>query len=561
MLATALIVRALPDRVLRAGRALCALLTALSLAALLWAAASVFSGGHVDQVLGEPVPGVALALRADGPALVVACLASVAALVALVNPRLPRSDLCGLMVCLLGALICALAAGLTGLFAGLEVGNLGALLLMGGGSHRMSRRALAAFAVQHVASLGVLVVAVDLQVSRGSTDLGALAVVPLGAGQLLPWLLAGSVRVLAPAAGGDPVYRRTHFVWMGVAAVPSGLVVLLRLAQATDGHLMAPLPLVVGLCASTVALYGSLVALRCHREAAAAGRGLCIATSGMTVAAFSVTGDAGHEALAALAVALVLSLISAPAWNSRHITERGRWLAAMGLLAAGGLPLGFGTTAVLLGLDAVTFRGLPGALLLLLLGPSAALAGVAAGLAARHRLTALIPNPDDEPPPPVRWEGGVGLALSCAGALLPGLAVSWVVGPLAGADVAATDAGAVRGPGGGWSGGYVAAAVILALAMVGSALVLIGALPRAARHLHSPVGGHPRPSGATSRRRTATPRTADGSSPGHLRGWDAPLVWLGAARRHVIIVDRWLVGQPQLLWVLAGIAVSAFMLR
>lgn len=531
----------LPARHRNLTRLLCAAVTVLALAALLTAASAVVAGGHLEEGLGEPVPGVAIALQADRASLAIACFAALAALVALSDRGREGSECAALMTCLLGALVCALAPNLTTLFAGLEIGNLGALLIMRSGVHRASRLALSGFAIQNLAALGLLAAAVELQLSRGTTDFASLSVAPLAVGPAVLWALAGSLRLLAPVFSQGRGHPRNRLGGMAVVAVPGGLVALLRLLQTSDGALPPVVAVMLGTIGAVAALGGSVAALRGRRRPHTAGRGLCIAAGGNVIAGAALRGDDGRYAFAAAAVSLILILVSSPSWSPRRNGGVGRVLAAISLAIAGGLPLGFGATTLILELDVVAAGGPPGNILLLALGPAAVLAAVSGGLAARALFTSAQPSGAGEDTG-VAWGAGVGVGLSIIGGLLPGLALRLMVAPLAGTDAGMViDAGAIRGPGGGWSGGYIALASVLVMAIVVSVLVLSGA--------PSPVA------------EPAAPERAGTSPPSFLSGRRIPAPWLRQSGALVARLDTWLIGQPRLLWAVTGVAVTAFLFR
>jgi hypothetical protein len=172
----------------------------------------------------------------------------------------------------------------------------------------------------------------------------------------------------------------------------------------------------------------------------------------------------------------------------------------------------------------------------------------AAGAAAAR--SALAAAPRTRTWGRVRVDALVPLVASALLGLLPGVALGDLIGPLADAGSAGVvDAGAVQGAGGGWAGGYLEVAALVVLIAAASAAVIEG--------LAAPV---------------SEPRTAAPAPPPLDQAWPALGVRLsrltlrgrtaaGRGTEALTTVDRWLVGQPGLVVVLAGIAVCLFVFR
>jgi hypothetical protein len=312
---------------------------------------------------------------------------------------------------------------------------------------------------------------------------------------------------------------------------------------------------------TAAALWGAVAAWRWKHESRRAGRALLTASAGTLVAIAGLPGGAGG--FAAGVVALELALLAAPAWSRPTLpTRRGRALAATALAAAGGLPIGFGTTAMVLELGAVSSLGRPYAPLLLALGMAAVIAAGGGVVAARQAIglaaltsgeaaAASPPSGDGEVSPlressPVgggvlpprllrravlpRPDAAVALVLGAAAALFPGVVGAVLLGPLVGSGApVAIDAATLHGPGGPWPGGYLSLALLVVLlAVVSGGLALGVPFPHPA---HGERGPRPRPAwvAVVGARRALGPPA---------RGFGR-----GLAR-----LDAWLVTQPGLVF-------------
>jgi hypothetical protein len=505
----------------------------------------------VERSVGDLVPGVTLTLRADPSGLVVALLACAVTLTALLEGGRRPVERAGLLLCLTASCLAALAGNTVLLFGGLELGNVGAVLLAAGAGP-LGRRARLGLAAQHVAALGLLVASVTLQSGVGTTDLSALpAKATTWWNVTAPWALAGGVRLAAAAGLPSAPGERPSSSWAAVAAAPAGLIALLRLDQAAgEVGLPAGLTALMVACGIAVGVAAAIEALRRHALPAAAGRALAVAAACPVVVLAGVVTQPERLGVAATGLVLVLVLATAPAWGAGGDEGSGRaaaWLRAAALAAAGGLPLGLGTTALLLGAGAALPQGAFGAAA----GTGVAAIGVlsaAAGAAAARSALAAAPRSRAWGRP--RFDALIPLAASALLGLLPGIALGGVIGPLADAgSPGVVDAGAVQGAGGGWAGGYLEVAAIVVLIAAASAAVIEGlAAP-------PPEPGTPAP--APPPLEQAWPALRGRLSGLSLRGRIAA----GRGTEALATVDRWLVTQPGLVVVLAGIAVCLFVFR
>jgi hypothetical protein len=206
-----------------------------------------------------------------------------------------------------------------------------------------------------------------------------------------------------------------------------------------------------------------------------------------------------------------------------------------------------GTTALILGAGAALPQGALGAAA----GTGVAATGLltaAAGAAAARSVLAAAPAglPRGRP----RIDALLAVAAGAVLALLPGLALGAVIDPLAAAGTAGVvDAGAVQGAAGGWAGGYLALAALVAVVAAASAAAIEGVAAPAPER-----------------------RPAAAAPPPLLEAWPALQVRVlrlyargldGAARgiQALASLDRWLVTQPGLVVVLAGVAACLFIFR
>jgi hypothetical protein len=540
----------LPRRLVAAGAILLAGWAALSLAPL---AAS----GPVMASFGNAVPGVPLALRADPAGLAVVVAALVAALFALGAADRRPGEETALLVTVAGAALAGLAGNAVILFGGAEIASIGGLLMASAGGGRVSRGAVTAFTIQHLFALGLLIAAVQLIVTTGTSDPYAVPQSAVGLSVALPWGLAGAGRLLTagwwPGAAGS----RSTRSWLAIGAVPCAAAILLRLDAATGGTVAPGFTVTLAVAGAAAALWGAVASWRWRHESRRAGRGLLTASAGTLVAVAGVPGGGGG--FAAGLVALELALLAAPAWSlPTRPSRRGRALAATALAAAGGLPLGFGTTAAVLELGAVAALGRPYAPLLMALGAAAAIAAGGGLVAARQALgSAAVPvraeaagAPSRDPPRPARRaksdvlprpDAVLALLMGAIAALLPGVAAPLLLGPLVGsAAPVAIDSATLHGPGGAWPGGYLSVALIVVLVGVACAGLVMG------RQVPHPAHGAQGP----------RPRAAWVALVGPRRSLGPAARRLG---RGVGRIDAWLVAQPGLVFTVV-VAIAALVI-
>jgi len=536
----------LPRRMSRTARLLAMLAVAAAAALLLSDATLILPSARVERNLGEFAPGVPLVARADPAALVICLLASGVALLALAERRRQPLERSALLLCLAGTCVAALAGNAVLLFGGIEIADVGALLLAAGASPRLRLRARVAFAIQSVAGLGLLVAAVSLQESLQTSDFGAIPATAVGWGLAGPWAFTGAVRLLAPAGLPGRAGRAASTAGLPVGAVPCGLLVLLRLVEVTGTQLatgVADLLVAGGLAA---ALLGAAMAMRDRRVPAAAGRGLAVAMAGEAVALSGIGTAAALAGMAALALALVLGLAAAPAWGAGGDEGSGRaaaWVRALALAAMGGLPVGYGTTAVLLGAGSVAAQGFPGSVASVFLGAAGLVAAGAGARAARAALAAPPPTGRVRGPRP---DAVLVLAVGALAALLPGLVQSAFVervASVAGSLQGAPDLATTRLPGAGWAGGYLTLAALVALLTAWSAAALAGWPGARSAEPLPPLRPAPTIAAASMPGRTLVVRNAERATR-----------WLAAA-------DGWLVDQPGLALVVAGAVACLFIFR
>ncbi|HXA30532.1 MAG TPA: hypothetical protein VN193_17500 [Candidatus Angelobacter sp.] len=542
----ALVSYLLPRRMSRTARLLAMLGVAAAGALLLSDGTLILPSARVERNLGDFAPGVPLVARADPPALVICLLASAIALLALAERRRQPLERSALLLCLAGTYVAALAGNAVLLFGGIEIADVGALLLAAGATARLRLRSRVAFAVQSGSSLGLLLAAVSLQSSLQTSDFSAIPVAAMGWGLAGPWAFTGAVRLLAPAALPGRVGRAASTAWLPVGAIPCGLLVLLRLVQVTGTQLatgVADLLIAGGLAA---ALLGAIRAARAWRVPAAAGRGLAVAMAGEVIALSGIGTAAALSGMAALAFALILGLAAAPAWGVAGDQGSGRaaaWVRAAALASMGGLPIGYGMSAVLLGTGSVAAAGLPTAVVAIFLGGAALVSAGAGAMAARAALAQEPPTGRVRGPRP---DAVLVLGAGFLAALLPGLVQSAFVERVAsaiGTVQGSVDVATTRLPGAGWAGGYLTLAVLVALLTAWSASSL-AQWRGAALDEALPAG-------------PAAPSMARGSV------WGRSLLLRNAGRatRWLAASDGWLAEQPGLALVVAGVIACLFIFR
>jgi hypothetical protein len=535
LLGFAAITSALPTGRERIARSLAVLACGAALTLLISDVGVIASQGTVEAAFGAPLSGTSFLFRADSTGVALALIATSAALLALLEPQRSSGKSGAILLCAAGSWGAALGGSAVMLFAGLEAANVGSLLLMSRGS-RPSHGTVAILVIQHLTSLGLLAAAVQLAVSTGTTDLAAAPAGAVTAAVGIPWALAGAARLVTPAIAP----REAGGAWGAVAAIPCGAAVLLRLR-----NLAGPLPtsVIVVMAAGgvLVALWGALVAARSGGNAALAGRGLLLIGAGLPIAVVGMSAESAGSAAAAALCALELSAAASSLWAARAWTRAHRGLAAFALLVAGNLPIGFGLSAVVLVLGAAASLGLAGGPVVVGLGAS-----VVAGVVASLRVApALLQKPAVEVSQRVPPLAVVAVAVTAIAAVIPGAVAAGVLSALV--PMAATttaDAAALRGPQGGWSGGYFVLAAAWLTIVAASVSTLAGRSP-APRIEAAALAAPPSPVAWSAllrgRRRIREP----------LRRL------LEAARA----LDQWLVSQPRLPMVLVATALAVFFLH
>ena len=96
-------------------------------------------------------------------------------------------------------MVAALAGNVVMLVGGVEIAGVGTLLMTSAGRGRPGRGGLVAIGLEHLASLGLVVAAVQLLSVAGTTDFAVIPAGALGATVAGPWAAAG---VDAPALAG-----------------------------------------------------------------------------------------------------------------------------------------------------------------------------------------------------------------------------------------------------------------------------------------------------------------------------------------------------------------------
>jgi hypothetical protein len=477
LLLGALLVALLPERRSGSRRLIAAVTMVLALATAATIVPLTAGGATLARSFGEAVPGVNLLLRADSAGLVIVIAALGAGLLSLIERDPPPGAAAALLVAAAGVAVAGFAGNAVLLFAGAEIANAGSLFLLSSERGRASRGVLIAYGLQLAFGLGLLLAAVQLIAATGTSDPLAFPTTAVTVAVALPWGLAGAARLLAvgfwPGGTGGHASR----AWLATAAVPSGAAILVRLVEAGGGQVGSGMTVVLGLMGAGAAVWGSMAAWRWQREPRLAGRALLVAATGPVIVLAGLPGGLGG--FAAGLVALELALLAAPAWSRQPaVSRRGRLLCATALAAAGGLPIGFGTTAVVLELGPIAALGPAYAPLLFALG-TAALVAAAAGLAAAlHALLVVGPTADPNAGAASRRPAraaAVALVVGAVAALLPGLVGVFVLGPLSGSEApVAVDAASLQIPGGSWPGGYLTLALLVVVLTAASTAALLG---------------------------------------------------------------------------------------
>ncbi len=496
-------------------------------------------GGPIQASLGSPVAGIDYLLRLDLPGAVLGLGAAVAGVLLLLDPRRETRQVSALLVSVTGSLIAALSGNMVMLVAGVEIAGVGTLLMTGAARGRLGRGGLVSIGLEHLASLGLAVAAVQLLTSTGTTDFSAIPAGAIGASVAGPWALAGAMRLLSPAYVPMRGSRTPTAAWATTGAIPCGALVILRLREVVGGPL--PQSIAIGLAAAggVAALWAGVVALRWSNVPAVAGRALCVLAAAPIVALSGVASP-GTRAVAAGICALMLVVALTPAWEQIGRGAAGGALAALALLSAGALPVGFGMAAVILELAATISIGRAWAALAAALGLAALLGAAAAARAA----AGLVASPAEARGTggPISVLGGVAAGAAVVAAVVPGATSTTVLAALNTQGVVEPiGAAGIRSAAGDWAGGYLVVAFLVLAAGVWA---------------FSTLAGRPLVS-APARGRSpeiAARELALGLRPARTI---RPLLVRGAVA--LAQLDAWLVVQPQLALVLGG-AVLALLL-
>ena len=472
LIAAAIIVFALAPRHARLARTIGGIGGLASIALLTVEAVFLGSGGRIEASLGSPVAGIDYLLRLDLPGAVLGLAAAVVGVLLLFDADRQTREVSALLVCVTGALVSALAGNLVMLTGGVEIAGVGTLLMTSAARGRPGRGGLMAIGLAHLASVGLLVAAVQLLSSSGTTDFAVIPAGAVGAAVAGPWAAAGVARLLATAFVPVRGNRTPTAAWAATGAIPCGAIVLLRLREVVDGPLPQEIAVMLAVVGGLAAVWAAVLALRWSSVPSVAGRALCVIAAAPVVALSGVASAAADAAVAAGICALMLVASLTPAWERVARGRAGRGLAVLALGIAGSLPLGFGITALILELAATVSIGRAGAALLIALGLGSLL-GAAAAVRAASRI-ALSRRTGDAGERVSLLAAAAGVA-SLAGALLPGAAATTVLAALSpGGLTEPVGAAAIRSAAGDWSGGYLLVALVVIAAGVWALVTLLG---------------------------------------------------------------------------------------
>jgi hypothetical protein len=398
---------------------------------------------------------------------------------------------------------------------------------------RPGRGGLVAIGLDHLASLGLVVAAVQLLSIAGTTDFAVIPAAALSPTVAGPWAAAGVTRLFSPAFVPIRGTRTPTAAWATTAAIPCGAIVLLRLREAAAGPLPEQIAIALAAAGGLAALAAVAVALRRSGVPAVAGRALCVIAAAPVVALTGVAGPPAGAAVAAGICALMLASALTASWEHIGHGRGGTVLAAFSLGAAGSLPIGFGITALILELSATVSIGRPGAALLAALGVAGVVGAAAAVQTAARVLTS---GRSAEPPRFPSVLGAVAAVVSLIAAVVPGTVATSVLAALNSTGLTEPiGAAAIRTNAGDWAGGYVVVAFVVVAAGVWAFATLAGwsVFPPPAADLAAEPA---RPVGVGVARRLR-PAAVRGSA------------WLRQT-------DDWLVVQPQFVVVLGGAIVA-----
>ena len=531
LIAAVIVVFALAPGQARAARIIAGIGIAATISLLAVEAAFLNGSGRIQTSLGTPVAGISYLLRLDLPGATLGLVAATAGLLLLLESDRQTREVSALLVCVVGTTLATLAGNLVMLAAGVEIASVGTLLMTSAARGRPGRGGLLAIGLEHLASLGLVVAAVQLLSVAGTTDFAVIPAGAMGATIAGPWAAAGVIRLFSPAFVPIRGTRTPTAAWATSGAIPCGAIVLLRLREAAAGPLPEQIAIGLATVGGLAALLAVVVALRRSGVPAVAGRALCIIAAAPVVALTGIAGPPAGVAIAAGICSLMLVSALTAAWEHIGRGRGGTLLAAFSLGAAGSLPIGFGITALILELSATVSIGRPGIALLAALGVAGFLGAAAAMQAATRILTS---GGDAEPHRHPSVLGAVAAVASLIAGVVPGTIATSVLAALNSTGLTEPiGAAAIRTNAGDWSGGYVVVAFFIVAAGVWSLATLAGwsLLPGPAaedRQAAAPV----RPVGVGVARRLR-PAAVRGSA------------WLRQT-------DDWLVVQPQLVVVLGG---------
>jgi len=582
LVAAAIVVFALTPRQALAARIIAGIGLALTIALLAVEAAFLNGTGDIETSLGTPVSGITYLLRLDLPGSTLGLAAAAAGLLLVVAGERQTREVSALLVCVAGAIVAALAGNMVMLAGGVEIAGVGTLLMTSAARGRPGRGGLVALGIDHLASLGLVVAAVQLLSVAGTTDFAVIPAGALGPTVAGPWAAAGVMRLLSPAFVPVRGTRTPTAAWATTGAIPCGAIVLLRLREVAAGPLPEGITIALAAVGGLAAVVATVVALSRSDVPVVAGRALCVMAAAPVIALAGVAGASADTAVAAGICAVMLVTALTPAWEHIAGGRSGRALAAFSLAASGSLPIGFGITALILELSAAVSVGRPGSALLAALGVSGILGAAAAVQAAARVLasnataTAIAAAPllslsapsfaqadrrtrsgaakfaaaQARSPSLPSWSApsvaaarprspsllaAVAALVSLVAALIPGTVATSVLVALNSSGVTEPiGVAAIRSDAGDWAGGYIVVAFVIVAAGVWALATLAG---------WSLVMPSP---------------SADGAA---LRA--APIGGLGVARRlrpaavrgntWLRQTDNWLVVQPQLAVVLVGL--------
>ncbi|MFZ0179426.1 MAG: hypothetical protein WAL84_06080 [Candidatus Dormiibacterota bacterium] len=538
LIIAAIAVFALAPAQARAARIVAGIGIAMTIALLAVEAAFLNGSGRIETSLGTPVAGIPYLLRLDLPGATLGLAAAAAALLLLLESERQTREVSALLVCVAGTILATDAGNVVMLAAGVEIAGVGTLLMTSAARGRPGRGGLVAIGLEHLASLGLVVAAVQLLSVAGTTDFAVIPAGALGATVAGPWAAAGAVRLFSPAFVPIRGSRTPTAAWATTGAIPCGAIVLLRLREAAAGPL--PEQIAIGLAAAggMAAILGVVVALRRSRVPVITGRALCVIAAAPVVALTGIAGPPAGAAIAAGVCSLMLVTALTAAWEHIGRGRGGIILAAFALGAAGSLPIGFGITALILELSATVSIGRPGIALLAALGVAGIL-GAAAAVQAATRVLTSAGNAERSGYPSLL--GAVAAVVSLLAAVVPGTIATSVLAALNSTGLTEPiGAAAIRSNAGDWSGGYIVVAFVIVAAGAWAFATLVGWSPAPP----SPSEDQP----AASAARAIGVGIARRLRPAAVRGSS----WLRQT-------DDWLVVQPQLVVVLGG-AILAILL-